>query len=119
MPIIRLDHVQVAIPEGAEGEARAFYCALLGFSELEKPEALRARGGLWLKAGSVELHLGIEAPFHPAAKAHPCFVVADLDATDAVLARHGHAVRPDDCIRDRRRFFTDDPFGNRLEFVQA
>lgn len=116
---MRLDHVQVAIPEGAEGEARAFYCTLLGFSELEKPEALRAGGGLWLKAGSAELHLGIEDPFRPAAKAHPCFVVADLDALDAVLLSHGYGVRPDERILDRRRFFTDDPFGNRLEFVQA
>jgi catechol 2,3-dioxygenase-like lactoylglutathione lyase family enzyme len=119
MPIMRLDHVQVAIPEGAEGEARTFYCALLGFSELEKPEALRAGGGLWLKAGSAELHLGVEIPFRPAAKAHPCFVVADLDAVDAVLLSHGYIVRPDERIQDRRRFFTDDPFGNRLEFVQA
>jgi catechol 2,3-dioxygenase-like lactoylglutathione lyase family enzyme len=117
--IVRLDHVQVAIPEDAEGEARAFYCELLGFSELEKPEALQSRGGLWLKAGSAELHLGVEAPFRAATKAHPCFVVDRLDALVATLLAHGRPVRPDDGIPGRRRFFTDDPFGNRLEFVQV
>lgn len=114
-----LDHIQIAIPQGSEDMARSFYRDLLGFAERPKPQELRGAGGLWLKAGSAELHLGIETPFHPALKAHPCFVVDDMDALRAMLIADGHAARLDDRVPDRRRFFTDDPFGNRLEFVQA
>ena len=78
--VLGIDHVQVAAPPGCEAEARAFYGGLLGLEELPKPEALRARGGCWFRAGAQELHVGVEEPFAPARKAHPGLVVADLDA---------------------------------------
>ena len=111
-----LDHVQLAIPPGGEAVARTFWCDLLDLTELPKPASLRGRGGLWLDTGGPALHLGVEDPFAPARKAHPCFAVPDLPALAARLAGAGRPVRPDHSL-DRPRLFTEDPFGNRLEFT--
>jgi catechol 2,3-dioxygenase-like lactoylglutathione lyase family enzyme len=119
MTVIGIDHVQVAAPAGCEAEARAFYGELLGLEELQKPEALAARGGCWFRAGAQELHIGVEATFVPARKAHPSFVVSDLDAVAARLTERGIKVAYDDLIPGTKRFETADPFGNRLEFRQA
>lgn len=118
--ITGLDHVQVAIPLGAETAARDFYGELLGMTELPKPPALAARGGCWFSSGAAVLHLGVEDPFAPARKAHPAFLVDDLAALEAALASAGHdCVRTDGEIPGVRRFHTHDPFGNRIEFQQA
>jgi catechol 2,3-dioxygenase-like lactoylglutathione lyase family enzyme len=119
MTVIGIDHVQVAAPAGCEAEARAFYGDLLGMDELAKPEALAARGGCWFQAGAQELHVGVEEPFAPARKAHPSFLVSDLDGLAAQLTAAGFEVAYDDLIPGTRRFQTADPFGNRLEFRQA
>ena len=87
MSVLGIDHVQVAAPAGCEAAARAFYGVALGMAELPKPEAIRARGGCWFRAGAQELHVGVEEPFAPARKAHPGFVVSDLDAVRARLRR--------------------------------
>jgi predicted enzyme related to lactoylglutathione lyase len=114
------DHVQVAIPSGSETAARGFYGTLLGMTEVPKPAALAGRGGCWFTSGSATLHLGAETPFAPARKAHPAFVVDDLDALATRLAAAGH-----DCVSNHgelpgvQRFHAFDPFGNRLEFQQA
>lgn len=112
-----LDHVQLAIPETAEPRARAFWTGPLGFAEIPKPPALRGRGGLWLRRDGAEVHLGVERPFAPARKAHPCFALPGIDALARSLAAAGTVPRFDGAIAGRRRFFCDDPFGNRLEFV--
>ena len=117
--IVGLDHVQVAVPAGRDDEIRAFYGVLLGLAELEKPAALRARGGAWFQVGVHELHLGVEAGFAPARKAHPAFSVDDLDALSATLATAGCEPEWDDAIPGVRRFFVHDPFGNRLELIEA
>jgi catechol 2,3-dioxygenase-like lactoylglutathione lyase family enzyme len=108
---MRLDHVQVAAPPGCEEAARAFYGGLLGLRELEKPDALRARGGVWFE----HLHVGVEDNFRPARKAHPASRVDDLDE---LAARIGD-VEWDDAVPGVRRFYASDPFGNRLELVQS
>jgi catechol 2,3-dioxygenase-like lactoylglutathione lyase family enzyme len=118
-----LDHVQVAAPPGCEAEARGFYGALLGLAEVEKPEPLRARGGAWfaLGRGGQQLHVGVEEDFAPARKAHPALAV-DAAAFDALAERllgAGVEVRWDDSIPGTRRFYADDPWGNRLELVAA
>jgi catechol 2,3-dioxygenase-like lactoylglutathione lyase family enzyme len=115
---MRLHHVQLAIPAGAEELSRGFYCGVLGWPELTKPPLLAARGGLWLKAGEDELHLGVEADFRPARKAHPAFAVADLDAVAQKLRAAGAAVEFDEAIPGLRRFYTADPVGNRIEFLE-
>jgi catechol 2,3-dioxygenase-like lactoylglutathione lyase family enzyme len=118
MTVLGIDHVQVAIPRGAEDEARAFYGALLGMEELPKPEPIRGRGGCWFRAGAQELHLGVEEPFAPALKAHPGLVAADLDTIRARLDAAGTAYEDDAKIAGVDRLFVHDPFGNRLELRQ-
>jgi extradiol dioxygenase family protein len=118
--ITGLDHVQVAIPVGSEPTAREYYGTVLGMDEIPKPPALAKRGGCWFSSGSAVLHLGVEEPFAPARKAHPAFLVTDLDALAAALEDRGSSItRSDGELPGIRRFHTFDPFGNRLEFQQA
>jgi len=119
MAVVALDHVQLAMPEGGEDRARAFFVGLLGFEEMDKPERLRTGGGLWLRSGAANVHFGVEIPFRPARKAHPCLAVADLDRLAARLSAGNMPVEWDDRIPGTRRFFSADPFGNRIEFIQA
>lgn len=114
--------MQVAAPPGCEDAARAFYGGLLGLEEVEKPPPLAVRGGCWFRGGAAELHIGVERPFSPAAKAHPAFSVesgAALDRLAAFLTAAGVEVRwADDAeIPTHRRFHVSDPWGNRLELV--
>ena len=119
--LVGLDHVQLSIPAGGEDAARSYWVDLLGMVELTKPPVLAARGGAWFASrdGGLQIHVGVEATFAPARKAHPAVVAADLDALAAVLAAAGHPVRWDTDIPGVRRFHTDDPFGNRLEMVES
>ena len=112
-------HVQVSGPAGCEGDMRAFYVGVLGMTEVDKPEALRARGGAWFRAGSAELHVGIEEGFAPALKAHPGIAVTDVERLAEAVARAGAPVTWDENIPGLRRFHTTDPVGNRLEFQQG
>lgn len=117
MRVIALDHVQLAAPAGCEEAARAFFGDLLGLEELAKPEALRGRGGAWFAlADGRQLHVGVEAAFAPAAKAHPALLV---EGFDELRAHFGEAAVDDDSIPGVRRFYAPDPWGNRLEFVGA
>jgi ribosomal-protein-serine acetyltransferase len=121
MPVLGLDHVQVAAPVGSESEARRFYGGLLGLPELEKPEDLRGRGGVWFACGPQQLHVGVAEDFVPATKAHPALRVrrADLDPIAERLSAAGRAVQWDDAIPGTRRFYTADPWGNRIELLAA
>jgi catechol 2,3-dioxygenase-like lactoylglutathione lyase family enzyme len=120
MSVLGLDHVQVAAPRepGVEERARAFYGALLGLAEIEKPEALRPRGGVWFSLGRGELHVGLEDDFRPARKAHPALAVVGLDELRARLEAAGHATSGAEEIPGTRRFYVSDPFGNRLELIE-
>lgn len=118
MSVVGIDHVQVAIPVGAEDRAREFYVGALGMREIPKPAELAARGGLWLECGRQQLHLGVEREFRAAKKAHPALVVEGLlDLVDALVAR-GCAVKPGEDLPGLRRRFVDDPFGNRIELLE-
>jgi catechol 2,3-dioxygenase-like lactoylglutathione lyase family enzyme len=117
--ILGIDHVQVAVPPGSEAEARAFYGDVLGLEELPRPTTLSGRHGCWFRAGTQELHIGFEEPFHPARKAHPSFVVDDLAALVGRLRAEGTPATPDASIPGVERAFVHDPFGNRLELRQA
>jgi catechol 2,3-dioxygenase-like lactoylglutathione lyase family enzyme len=117
--VTALDHVQLAMPAGAEAAATAFYRDLLGFGQEPKAPALVVRGGCWFRRGEVVLHLGVEADFRPARKAHPALVVDGLDELAAALAGAGHPVRWDAELPDVRRCHVEDPFGNRIELIAA
>jgi catechol 2,3-dioxygenase-like lactoylglutathione lyase family enzyme len=118
--ITGLDHVQVSCPAGSEDRLRAFYVGVLGLAEVAKPPALVARGGVWFRGGTCELHCGVETDFRPARKAHPGIVVNDsagLDALAAQCAAAGHEVTWSSDIPGVRRFHVADPVGNRLELL--
>ncbi|MBA2463310.1 MAG: glyoxalase [Actinobacteria bacterium] len=115
-----IDHVQLAAPPGCEEQARRFFGDLVGLEEIPKPGALTARGGVWFRCGLQELHIGVEPDFSPARKAHPAFRVRALDDLRIRLESAGTATREDAAgIPGLRRFHVDDPWGNRLEFVEA
>ena len=111
-----IDHVQLAIPPGGEDDARSFYVGVLGLSEIPKPAALAVRGGAWFESGAVQIHVGVEQEFVPARKAHPALLVAGL--RDLVAAA-GLDVRWSDEIPGVERCHVDDPFGNRIELIEA
>lgn len=120
MGIAGLDHVQVAAPVGCETSARSFYGDLLGLAEVEKPEPLRARGGAWFRLGNQQLHIGVDEAFQPALKAHPAIRVVDRSSLDLLADRLGAAGFPviwDDALTDAHRFYSEDPWGNRIELL--
>jgi catechol 2,3-dioxygenase-like lactoylglutathione lyase family enzyme len=115
--IVRLDHVQLAMPPGGEAEAEAFYSGLLGLERVPKPPPLAARGGCWFVRGEVAVHLGVEEGFRPARKAHPALVVRDLADLEAALRAAGVEVRANPDAEVGRGAYVDDPFGNRIELL--
>jgi catechol 2,3-dioxygenase-like lactoylglutathione lyase family enzyme len=119
MSLMSLDHVQVAAPRGCETEARRFYGTLLGLVEVEKPESLRGRGGVWFRCGEQQLHGGVEDDFLPARKAPPAIRVAagELDVLAERLRDAGEQVVWDDALPDVRRFYSQEPWGNRIELL--
>lgn len=118
MTIYAIDHVQLAMPAGQEEQARAFYTGILGLAEVAKPLQLAGRGGAWFASGAVQLHLGVEADFRPARKAHPALLVDDLAALLEVCRQHGVNIQTDVPLAGYQRAHIFDPFGNRIEIMQ-
>jgi catechol 2,3-dioxygenase-like lactoylglutathione lyase family enzyme len=118
MTIVGIDHVQLAMPAGREEEARGFYARVLGIPEIPKPPELAKRGGAWFESGALKVHLGVEADFRPARKAHPALLVEDLPGLVMRLRAAGIAVVDDEPLPGYDRVFTADPFGNRLELLE-
>jgi catechol 2,3-dioxygenase-like lactoylglutathione lyase family enzyme len=118
MRIIGIDHVQLAMPIGSEPEARSFYHELLGLPEVAKPPELAKRGGAWFENGGAKIHLGGEADFRPARKAHPGILVEGLAELTAKLRDAGHEVIEDATLAGFARVYVDDPFRNRLELLE-
>ncbi|HEV8068617.1 MAG TPA: VOC family protein [Planctomycetaceae bacterium] len=117
--IIGIDHVQITVPSGQETAARAFYCGVLGLPEIEKPAALKPRGGFWLKVGDRELHVGTEDGVNRrATKAHVAFAVEDLASWRTRLEEQGIALEGGVPIPGCERFEFRDPFGNRVELIE-
>ncbi len=124
MTILSIDHVQLAMPIGEEDQARAFYVNVLGFIEVPKPPELAKRGGAWFESPwfesrNVKLHLGVELDFHPARKAHPAFIVDDLDALLAKIEKaHYQTDATQPPLDGYKRVHVFDPFGNRIELME-
>jgi len=117
--VVGIDHVQLAYPPGGEPAARRFYGEVLGLTEVAKPAVMAARGGMWFQAGPSQIHLGIEPDMRPSIKAHPALRVTGLDAWLARLAAAGCKWQPSDELPGVRRGHTWDPFGNRIELIEA
>ena len=119
MKILSIDHVQIAMPAGEEEKARSFYINILGFTEIPKPPELAKRGGTWFESGTTQLHLGVEPDFRPARKAHPAFVVDNLDALLAKIQIAGYEIDASQPPLDAyKRVHVFDPFGNRIELME-
>jgi catechol 2,3-dioxygenase-like lactoylglutathione lyase family enzyme len=118
MPIIALDHLQLAMPVGEEASARRFYGEVLGLEEIPKPPSLAGRGGAWFRGGTVELHLGVMDDFRPALKAHPAFRVRGLSGLIRRCVDAGHPVERAVPVPGVERVYVQDPFGNRIELVE-
>ena len=118
MTLLAVDHVQLAMPANGEEAARAFYAGVLGLSEVEKPASLSGRGGCWFESGSVKVHLGVDADFHAATKAHPAFLVDDVQALEKRALAADATVKRDVPLPGYERIHVFDPFGNRIEFMQ-
>jgi len=114
----KLDHIQLSAPKGSEETAKKFYRDILGFAEEEKPESLKPNGGVWFSKGEIALHIGIEEPFSPMKKAHPAFEVSGIDALKTYLENAGISTKLDSKLPNAKRFYIQDPFGNRLEFLE-
>jgi catechol 2,3-dioxygenase-like lactoylglutathione lyase family enzyme len=119
MTIMTIDHVQIAMPVAGEAAARQFFGVLLGLAEIPKPADMVARGGCWFAVGDLQIHLGVEADFRPARKAHVALRTDALADLKKRLISAGHVVHDDIPVDGHSRFFTADPFGNRIEFVEG
>lgn len=119
MKIVGIDHVQLAMPAGHEQAARDFYFGLLGIPEVQKPDALARRSGVWFEESAVKVHLGVDPDFHPARKAHPALLVRGLRPLAQRLRDAGVDVVDDDSLPGRERVYVTDPFGNRLELMET
>lgn len=117
--IVGIDHLQIPIPPGGEGEVRRFYVGLLGLTEAPKPQALAWRGGVWLAGTGTALHFGVDADFRPWTKAHVALLIDDLDALRERLERAGVQTSEDPDSIGVRRCYATDPFGNRLELIDV
>jgi catechol 2,3-dioxygenase-like lactoylglutathione lyase family enzyme len=117
--LLAIDHVQLTMPPGGEASALAFYTGVLGMKEVPKPEPMRASGGVWFRSGSVELHLGVESDFRPARKAHPAIRIEGIDALATTCENADQPIQWDFRYPGVRRFYLQDPFGNRLEFLES
>lgn len=113
-----IDHIQLASPKGVEDQAREFYGEILGMKEIPKPVHLQVRGGCWFICGNQEVHIGVQEDFVPAKKAHPGFVVTNLEKLRERLLSFHIEIKEEPPIDDRTRFFVNDPFGNRIEFLE-
>jgi catechol 2,3-dioxygenase-like lactoylglutathione lyase family enzyme len=119
MRIVAIDHVQLAMPAGGETAARGFYTGVLGLPEVTKPPQLARRGGCWFESADVKLHLGVEADFRPAHKAHPALLVSALAELVERCRRAGCSIVADDSLEGRARAYVSDPFGNRIELIES
>jgi catechol 2,3-dioxygenase-like lactoylglutathione lyase family enzyme len=118
MTVLRIEHVQLAMPAGGEDLARAFYSGVLGIPEIPKPPHLAKRGGCWFERDELKIHLGVESEFRPARKAHPALLVADLRALSFKLRASGYVPNEDEPLEGYHRVYVHDPFGNRLELME-
>lgn len=119
MRIVAIDHVQLAMPAGGEPAARSFYTDVLGLPEVAKPPQLAKRGGCWFENAAIKIHLGVENDFRPAHKAHPALLVSALADLIERCRRAGCSIVADEPLAGRARAYVSDPFGNRIELIEA
>ena len=118
LPIIGIDHVQIAVPRALEAECLRFYREVFGFPELPKPPEFRGRGGAWFQVGNLQMHVDVDPQASPKSKRHVCFLVEDLATAKAAITRHGIGIEEESVAEGLSRIFIRDPAGNRIEIGQ-
>jgi catechol 2,3-dioxygenase-like lactoylglutathione lyase family enzyme len=119
-PILRIHHAQNTDAASDVEAARSFYCGVMGLKEIPKPASLKDRGGFWLAAGDHELHIGVEEGINrKATKPHIAYEVIDLPGWESHLRSAGIQPLESLPIPGYRRFEFRDPFGNRVELIEA
>lgn len=113
-----VDHIQLAMPPSSGEVARSYFVSVLEMEEDTKPEPLRSIGGYWFRKDGVILYLGVEDGFIAQKKAHPVFIVSDLRGLTSKIVEAGYPLIWNSALPDRSRFYTNDPFGNRIEFIE-
>jgi hypothetical protein len=93
--------------------------ACSGLAEVAKPPNLAKRGGCWFERGAVRVHLGVEEAFRPVRKGASGHRHRRSAGARGRSGSGGHPVTPDRAIASAARVFVDDPFGNRVELIQA
>ncbi len=109
---------KLAMPVGRDTEAVDFHEAVLGIPHLPKPDQLAVRGGRWFEDGDLKVHLGVDASFRAATKAHPAFIVDEVRSMVAAVVAAGFAVEDDEPLDGFDRVYVSDPFGDRIELMQ-
>jgi catechol 2,3-dioxygenase-like lactoylglutathione lyase family enzyme len=116
-PALRVQHVSIPRPIGSSETARRFYAGVLGLEEVPPPASLAHLDLVWYRLGETELHLiGVQGDHEPQL-GHFCIQVDDLQVVRARLAQAHAPIDEDQAIPNRPRFFTRDPFGNRIEIT--
>jgi catechol 2,3-dioxygenase-like lactoylglutathione lyase family enzyme len=118
LPIIGIDHVQIAVPQAREADCLTFYREVFGLAELPKPAELRGRGGAWFQAGNLQMHVGVDPEPSPRSKRHVCFLVKDIAAARAAVVHHGIDIEEESVAEGLSRIFIRDPADNRIEIGQ-
>lgn len=116
--IVGINHIQIEAPSGCEAAARAFYGGILGLEEIEKPEQLRSRGGVWFACGAQQIHIGVTNNFEPRHKGHPALEVRHLPFWRMRLITFNIALTEDEPLPGWSRFYINDPWGNRIELLE-
>jgi len=113
----RLNHIQICIPKGEEDKGREFYCGILGLTEIEKPERMKANGGFWVEIADMQIHIGTEEMIGPS-KRHPAFEVESLDEIKSYLISENIKVIEQQNVGEFMRFSFFDYWNNRIELMQ-
>ena len=115
MKVLSLEHVAITSPAELEEEVVDWYRSCLGLDEMDKPEGTRATGA-WFRIGDQQVHVTIDE-HNPPKISHFALIVDDFDKFVERLRGAGCHIEQAGHIPGRRRFYTRDPAGNRIEII--
>lgn len=113
--VVGLDHVNVTTPAELADEVVAWYRDVLELRPAAKPEGTRSAGA-WFAAGAGQVHVSVD-PHNPPKTAHYALEVDGFAAVVERLRAAGCHVEQATTIPGRRRCYTRDPAGNRIEIL--
>jgi catechol 2,3-dioxygenase-like lactoylglutathione lyase family enzyme len=114
--IVGVNHVQVNVPTAALEAAREFYVGFMGLREIPRPSTFKSHG-IWMNAGSFEMHIGLEDNVERTTRAHVAYEVNDINDWRQKVTNAGYAIKDQPLIPGYDRFQFRDPFGNNIEII--